>query len=388
MYKKILSISLLLLLIGCGPDPDPKPVINSDSGNNGQDINQDISQNTNKVELGPVVGATVTITTLDGKHKLLTTTTNEKGYYTIDKDLLKANLENLKPIPKYLFVTAKGGEDIDPEDDGDTTNSSSISVNGVVKGVFKTSTLLNESDISVNLLTTAVSELLGGKGKINDEQIKHIVKKLGIPDINGDGKINNEDIYEYSMSENESKLEDELRKKYLAYIHNGDVNKLENATQEMREKYNLMLVNYTIKNSIAYLNIEKTNSSNKILYALNPKKDDTLNTIYNSSITLKSGEYVAYKECNQNKCFTTQIASFDGEKLYQSFFMKSNFSIFSDIHYMNSLRNQLIKKSKSLHTIESTISSQSYKIKNLEKDIDSLNSAIDEVKNEVKDEIL
>jgi len=377
MYKKIISISaLVLFLVACGGgggggDTD-STTGNDNNNNNGGGETISVKENINSVELGPVSGSTVVISTIDTKESIYTTITDDKGKYSIDLDLFKSNLNALSTYPEYVLVTSTGGVDIDPEDDGDTTNSDSIFVNGSVKGIFKTTTLLNNEDLSINLLSTAVTELIKDKEKIDDEQLAYIIKELGVIDINGDGVVDNQDVYLYKMSEHDSAIEDKLRENYLTAIHTGDDNKIDELNEALATEYNLMFINYTISNGQAYLDIEKAKKDTQILYAINAEKDDILNSIYSDSIILSKDDFVVYKECKDDSCSSIQIASFDGEKLYQYYLRISNFGIFNNEEEVETLRIQINQDTKARDEKEEKLLEMKSKIQELKDKLQDL----------------
>lgn len=342
MKNLIIPVVLISLLIGCGEEH--KTV---------ETIKKDIK--INNVELGPIQGANIRITTLDTEQLLYSTVTNSRGQYEIDINEFSQNLKELSTAPKYILISATNGLDIDPEDDGDTTNSSPIVLNGTVKGIFKTSTLQNNGNLSINLISTAISEILKDKKEINDEKISYVAKELGASDINNDGIINNKDIYLYRMSEHETNLEKILREEFLGAIHNGNNSQIENITNELREQYNLMFISYSISNSVAILSIENSKENSKIMYKLNANKDENLSNIYISPINLEKNDYIVYKECISDNCSVTQIVSFDGEKIYQFFLKISDFTIHSDLKYMNELRAKIVSKKELLDNITSRL---------------------------------
>lgn len=369
MIKSILIIGFTIILAGCG---------------SGSTTNVDSKENkkVNNVELGPVKGANVTISTLDEQQFIYSTVTNEKGKYTINIDEFNKNLESVFPKPEYVLVTATNGLDIDPEDDGDVTNSVPIPVNGKVKGIFKTSTLQNNEDLSINLLSTAVSEVLKDKEKIDSEQIAYVAKELGVEDINGDDKIDNKDIYLYRMSKHETDIESNLRSTFLGALHNGDDDKIEKISNELREQYNLMFIRYSVSGSLVNLSIEKAKKDSQIMYKINAKKNDSLSSIYNGSMDLSINDYVVYQECKEDKCSVVQIASFDGEIVHQFFLRTSDFGIYEDIVYMNELRKSINDGSQDINNIENEISIINSSIKESENNINNINLTIENIKND------
>ncbi len=375
---KILFLSFTLILAGCGSGGG------SDNSNTETSIVQE-NNKINNVELGPVRGANVAISTLNGQQFLYSTVTDVNGKYTIDVNEFNINLESLTVYPQYVLVTATNGVDIDPEDDGDTTNSSPVAVNGTVKGIFKTSILQNNEDLSINLLSTAISEVLKDKEKIDDEQIAYVAKELGMEDINGDGKIDNKDIYLYRMSEYETDIEAKLRENFLGAIHDGDNDKIEEISNELREQYNLMFISYIISDSTAKLSIEKSKKDSQIMYKVNAKKNDILNNVYLSSINLQKNDYIVYKECKNNKCSVVQIASFDGKVVHQFFLRVSDFGIYENIEYMNGLRKSINDDSRKIQNLQSEISIINDNIKNSEDKIDEINLNIEDIKNDNTD---
>ena len=179
----------------------------------------------NYVELGPISGASVTIQPLDENYNLYGATTNNNAIYKVDAGLLLENLKGRYPdenYPTYLLVSATGGYDLDPNDDGVREEGEQVALLGTVRGIIKTETLLNEEEHSINLISTAIAELLSEEQFITEEKIAYIAELLGVDDINSDGKIDNLDVLEYKMSEHQSQAEDILREQFLAAIHNND----------------------------------------------------------------------------------------------------------------------------------------------------------------------
>ena len=375
VYKSV----LVLVLVGCGggdsttitttTTTSPPPVVSN-------------IKKVNNVELGPVQGANVAISTLDGQQFLYSTVTDENGKYTIDVNEFEKNLRSLTVYPNYVLVSATNGLDIDPEDDGDTTNSDPIPVDGTVKGIFKVSTLLNNEDLSINLLSTAIAEILEDKNKIDSEQIAYVAQELGLEDINGDGKIDNQDIYLYRMSEHSSEIEDKLRERFLGAIHNNNETTLQEVTDELREQYNLMFISYVVNGSVANLTIEHSKKDSQILYKVNAVKNDLFTDIYSSPIPLNKNDYIVYKECKDNRCSTVQIASFDGSEVHQYFLRISDFGIYKDVAYMNALRQSIIDNSKKVETIEVDIKNLNNEIEGSQEEIDRINSTIEEIRND------
>lgn len=375
VYKSV----LVLVLVGCGggdsttitttTTTSPPPVVSN-------------IKKVNNVELGPVQGANVAISTLDGQQFLYSTVTDENGKYTIDVNEFEKNLRSLTVYPNYVLVSATNGLDIDPEDDGDTTNSDPIPVDGTVKGIFKVSTLLNNEDLSINLLSTAIAEILEDKNKIDSEQIAYVAQELGLEDINGDGKIDNQDIYLYRMSEHSSEIEDKLRERFLGAIHNNNETTLQEVTDELREQYNLMFISYVVNGSVANLTIEHSKKDSQILYKVNAVKNDLFTDIYSSPISLNKNDYIVYKECKDNRCSTVQIASFDGSEVHQYFLRISDFGIYKDVAYMNALRQSIIDNSKKVETIEVDIKNLNNEIEGSQEEIDRINSTIEEIRND------
>lgn len=385
MLKYSLVLMSLFLIYGCGGGSGDKKTetntsIETDQNTTVQLPPQEEKVHTNKVQLGPVTGATVQIFTLDEVHNLYTTTTNDIGKYTININEFNTTLNSLSDYPEYVLITASGGLDIDPEDDGNISNSEPIAVNGTVKGIFKTSILLSEQDLSINLLSTAVSHILEDKESIDDELIAYTAQQLNAEDINGDGKVDNHDIITYAMDSDDGELEDTLRNNgFLDAIHDGDSSALQGITDEFKEQYNLMFIKYSINNGVANLEIENSKDGSRIMYIINAKKNDIFNNIYSSAISLNKNDYVVYKECKNDICSVVQIASFDGDKVHQYFLRISNFGIYSDMEYMNNLREAINNDSIALKEAKENIVTLSTEIESLDTNITNLQSQVDEI---------
>lgn len=311
----------------------------------------------NNVELGPISGATVTILELEGQYSLYSTTTNNNAKYSIDTQKLLQNIDGFfTERPEYVLVTATGGYDLDPNDDGVREEGEAIALMGVVKGIIKLETLLTSDDLSINLISTAVAELLSDENYIDEEKIAYIAKQLGVKDINNDNKIDNQDVYYYRMAEHQSDAENILRERFLEAIHLNDRDSLIEIIKEFTNQLGLIFMSYEVTGDSAMINLNPANSDTTIRYSINGKQGDLLTHIYTEAIQLYENQYVVYQECTkENNCTGLQIASFNGKKVKPYFINTTDSPSLVDISTQNALRTDIKEKSIVLDTLVTEI---------------------------------
>lgn len=110
LMKKVLNVGvvcLALLLTSCGGGGGSSPT---------QPPTPTVLLTTHSIQLGPIVGASVTIYKSDCKSPVYQTTTDNNGNYNIIVAQLMSALGTT--IPEMLCVESVGGTDVDPNDDG------------------------------------------------------------------------------------------------------------------------------------------------------------------------------------------------------------------------------------------------------------------------------
>ncbi|WP_345972563.1 S8 family peptidase [Sulfurimonas diazotrophicus] len=176
-------LGLTLLFHGCGsgggsstPDdpvvpPDPTTTV------------------ANSVALGPIGGATVTVTDLAGQQQYLTVTTP----FNAATDLMDDNVTLVpyteQTVGKFtvslpglastqlVLVKAAGGEDIDPNDDGQYDAAAVKTVQGSLYAYVTVADLLN-NNVRVNAFTTIAAEWIRREGLTDETEIKSVLARL------------------------------------------------------------------------------------------------------------------------------------------------------------------------------------------------------------------
>ncbi len=355
----LIVTSISLLLSACNQ---------SGEGNNFESSSPKTNEPTssvfrNFVELGFISGGNVVISSLDGQYNLYSTTTDTQGSYTINTEELSKNIDNyFVERPDYLLVSATGGYDINPQDTEVNETGEVIPLLGTVKGIISTKTLLNEDHLSINLLSTAVAELLKSDSVINEDKLAYMASRIGISDVNNDKKIDNIDIVKYSMVHNSSDAESILRPAFLPAIHQNNTVKLIEITQDLVDKYGLIFMRYEVNGDTAYINLNPSNTSTHIYYGIDIKKGDLISDIYSESISINKNQYVIYQECNKsNQCSSLQVAAFDG-KVVKPYYVRSSSFVYNNLDDMNVLRNNINKKSIELSELNAELASNNSKI--------------------------
>lgn len=317
MNKKINVFILISLLYGCGgsdskneiPSPPATPELQSNTIEAG-------------VELGPVKNATVTIESLDG-HFFQDYITDENGNYTIDIDSIKKLINDYDSSIKYVRITSSGGTDTDPDDDGIIDEDEMKAVNGSVSGIIPIEKLFSDKAQNINLITTAVSNILGNTLSFTDEQIIKVAHELGAEDIDQDGLLTIDDLIYYKMAENESRAESFLRTTLLDHIHQNNAVKINEFIK--KSKLELSTVNPVIINqSSTELNIKfsQVTQEHYIQYGL---KNDAVNVNFSQyytddTLTLSKSDVLYYQECSLSEgCYKIQKLFFDGSDIFHDY---------------------------------------------------------------------
>lgn len=350
MFRVLILFPIMISIIGCDNKDDVEPLgsdaIVSNQINNSEDNNtQDILETTdtdetqyeirNRVELGPVAYANVKIFTTNREIILYETTTNDNGIYEIDRTKLLENVDSvLSERPSFVLIESTGGIDIDPNDDG-IRDESRIEVLGKVKGLVDLNTLLTTSNLSINLLSTVIAEII--EEEITEDKLTNTIINVGASDIDNNGVINNLDILKYQMAEDESNLESELRESILEKIHDNTVSTV---IRDIQANYGVINYSYQINDDDTA--IIQLSSTTPISYKLNAKKGDLLTSVYESPISLSKNEYLVYRSCNnQGNCSPVSLISFNGREVkpYSSMSVSGEFGY--NLNTLNSVMESI-----------------------------------------------
>lgn len=217
-------IALLIVgLTGCGGSGSKSSIFTSSSS---------------QVLLGPVIDADVNLYKVFDNSLIYNTITID------NRDLSKAGTfeipSNLIESEEYYLLEIRGGSDIDANDDGIRDEVSTV-VNGTIHSVILGSDLLS-GNTKVNPLSEIVYQKLKptlfSENKVNNSliqlKLKNISKLLIKNDINGDGKISEKDINQFSPKDHKNKIfltENKLIE-VISLIHAGNDDNLSKISNE------------------------------------------------------------------------------------------------------------------------------------------------------------
>lgn len=405
LFLRLLSILSMLFLTlsiySCGPggnEEDSKEK-QTDSSTNSTDY---IESNTLTltVELGLVRNANVNITTFDGV-VLLSYETGENGSFSIDIDSLMEEVDKLSPTPEFLKVISTGGTDIDSNDDG-ISNEEYKEVKGSVIGIISVEALfLKDNAVRINLITTAVADILENykAENINDSILTNVLENLGMSDVDGNGKISNNDAITYKMTENDAQIESNLREVYLPSIHAGDSNVRQAFIQELKNSESLSVYTDTFTGNQCAVKINPLNKDNKIYYGINIITENYLtfpSVLNGNEIHLSNLETLHYEECSFNndvrKCNQRKKLTCCEDSVQRTCSIPKIGSIYSDSVTIDSLREEYLKIRHDFNPQKRSELEEQIKNKNLEKnDLETqlavIDHQIDELKNKPEEQI-
>ncbi|MFK3864128.1 carboxypeptidase-like regulatory domain-containing protein [Pseudoalteromonas rhizosphaerae] len=288
------------------------------------------TQSSGTIELGPVKGATVSIQALDG-YTLSTAITDDKGYFSVDTDDLKSSIESYNTDLKFVKVVSTGGIDTDPNDDGIIVESEQIEVKGNVSGIVPIATLYETSSYRINFISTALMTILEDITEISDEQLAYIIKRLGVPDINQDGKINIDDLTAYNIYEDSSLAETSLRESFLEYIHSGNKETQKLFIEELKYEVGFTRPLVTKNNEKYAVSLSKTHTENTIFYGIAIDQNNPSFEQYDGEeLILNYNTAIFYQECSESYgCYKLQKIFFYEDTYYPEFdydYVKDNYS--------------------------------------------------------------
>lgn len=266
----------------------------------------------NYIELGFVSDSEVSILSVDGVHLFGRYTTDSNGAYQPNKKQIADNvIDILGEMPEYLLVTSKNGTDTDPDDDGNVVGSEMIDVLGQVKAIYSSDDFFSKDEISANLISTAIAELVD-LDKLSKEHLSSIAIKIGMEDVNGDGLVDHTDVDDYKMVAHQAKAEGLLREKYLNSVHENDRVQAKEALQEISDELFLANISTELIGDRAFLTITPLSSNRTPYYAVNPDNGEELDTEFSSPIPLSKNDYAAYTLCKDRTCGPISVVSYDG----------------------------------------------------------------------------
>lgn len=381
MKKSLIVIMLSLNLFSCGgADGDSNSGSPSNPGQSKSSASVSSASNgkaSGAVELGPVRGASVAIQSLDGI-TFATAITDGKGYFSVDAAALKNEINKSDTETKFVKIVSTGGVDTDPNDDGVFIASEELPVKGNVSGIVPVDTIYKSKEYRINFISTALSDILDGEKSISAEQIAYIVQRLGIHDLNNDGKIDIDDLTSYNMAKDNSLAETSLRQGYLSYIHAGDQEAKKLFIDNLKYEVGFAKPVYVKKNGYYSVNFSKTSINNTIYYGVASVDISPNFDLYNGGeIQVNFGEILFYQECSEDfGCYKLQKLFVYENVVYQDFDgeqVKDNFNEVVKIQE----QLQTVRDKKSEH--ESNVVDLNKKLSEVDKKIIDLNGKINSI---------
>jgi hypothetical protein len=339
------------------------------------------------VQLGLIKGASVNITSLDNSIIYYTTSTNSEGIFEVDRDILKEVINRQSPIPKYIKVSTFGGVDIDPDDDGIVKVDEFKNVGGSVLGIISVKDLLNKSKVSINLITTAIAELLQHKEEVTDKDISIILKNINMGDINGDGKVDNSDAIEYDMVQHDSGAESKLRYQYLELIHDGDSKNRQNYVKSLQDDQSYVVREEQEINGNLSIVLKTLNDQNHIRYGIDVSPEEELPLVYQKgeTISLSPKSSLYYEECRtDNTCYHREFTYYDGSKTTDYYPIPHIGSVYSDPEKISDLRLDYLLKRHYFLNPELFDGTNNENIRRVESEINELEIQIEKNREKIR----
>ena len=340
------------------------------------------------VQLGPIKEAQIIISSLDGSTVHYRTTTDQQGIFDIDRTVLESAVKSQQPQPDYLKVSSVGGVDIDPDDDGVQKADEYKNVGSSVLGIISVEALLNNGQVAINLITTAVADLLKDKKTVTAQDINTMLGNLHMADINNDGKVDNADAIGYDMVQHDSGAESKLRYQFLDLVHDGDTENRQNYIESLQADKSYVTVEKTKSNGALSISLKPLGDKNHIRYGVDIKPEKELPLVYQKGqkITLQAKSSLYYEECKpDNTCYHREFTYYDGEKATAYYPIPHIGSVYSDPDKIAALRlDYLMKRHYFLHP-EEYKAQYTADIKKTKAEITTLEEKLAEVEKKIKE---
>lgn len=362
--KNILLVSLVIgSFLGCGSSSSPVDTTTNE-------IIDDIKLSQGTVQLGFIEGSTVSINSLDGHTFIDNIITNSKGEYSVNQFELKQAIEDYNPSLKMLLIISDGGIDTDPDDDGIVVEDEKKEVQGQVKSIVPLDKFLDEKVQSVNLITTAIADIIGNVSDVSEEHILHIAETLGVEDITGDGKLTLDDLVYYQMAGHESKAESYLRTNFLDDIHNNNYENIKKFIREIKISQSIIfpIISHTASNlSVKFSDLP---SDNVIIYGLKEDLTEVSYVSYNGEeINIPKNNALYFLECSDTECFKRQKVLYDGKNYFLDYL---NYETVSEF-FTN--KSQLLTLKSDIKIQEDKINTVSEEIRELEEQLEKVDNS-------------
>lgn len=378
--KFFIFILLSLLLTACGGSSSSTIV------NVNPPIISDLGSTKVIVELGRVASASVKLFT--NNQELAVFQTDAKGEYTLKRSSIKSSIDGFgMKNTDYIYIVSTGGTDIDPNDDGVTTDGEAISVQGSVKGLISVQDFMAEGEVRINLISTAIVNIIGRDNfsEINEEVLARVAKEIGVSDINKDGHITNKDVYQYDMVTHVSRAENLLKYNgFDSYIHDGDLALQSKTIDTIKSNINTGIYKTKTTNKTSVVSLFTLDSTREIQFAKN-KKSKNGSPYHGEEISLEADQFIAYRECKKNdsdKCKEEQVIYFTGTEILDYYPEPSSNDSVSKTEIAE-MQGNLIARLKSLKSSLQAIEDNNLSIEEAQKEKEKLQAQLDEINEEL-----
>jgi hypothetical protein len=379
MNRLIAVLSPLLLLAACGGGGANDPVTISTSP-----IQVTASATVHRIQLGPISGGSVRVVTPGLGIVLYAGATDSEGYFTIDTGAVRQAWEKLSPRPDYAWVISSGGMDTDPNDDGIKEAGEAVVVRGEVKGIVPIASLLNEKNIRISLLSSAIADVLGDTKDLTEVRIVEVARQLNFPDVDRDGKITISDVLFYEMG-SKSGLENSLRTFYLNAIHTGDSAARRQFVQSALVDLLPIRIEKVQAGDVLQLKLFKLGASNTIYYGTSAATNGaSLPSVYvdGSTISLTVGQKLYFNECTSALvCSQTQAVLWDGTSTRSFIAAPGGIigNVYQDTTYLDNLTLQINALDDKFNSLTKEISNAQKVISDSDADITDLTAQIADI---------
>ncbi len=380
-----LALSSALMLISCGGGDDKK-----EQSSSNQTPELTALTVSHKVELGLISRATVSIYAIDQVTLLLETQTDQAGLFKIDKAELQKKLATLKNPSPYIWIKAKGGYDLDPNDDGVLEQDEAVPLKGAIFSIVKTDSFLNESGFKFNLITSAIAELLINSDDINDERILQLASQLRMPDLNKNTQQDMYDVLHYQMGSFVT-AETNLREYYLTQIHENNIDGRKLSTELLKGNIETIRVAKTIANGKAEIELFPLDKAKTIYYGDGNKFgiDKMLPNVYKrgQKIVLQKNAGISFQECAENDIFTCrsrQSFDFFGTSPTYAEPFKITSNPYTDPVKIKEIADHVYKSGQDFLTAQAQYNSSLNEVSQLEQEINEQQAQINAIDEQIR----
>lgn len=385
IFASCFVLSSTLMIVSCGGGDDKKEQASSNP------IPEPTALTvSHKVELGLISRATVSIYAIDQVTLLFEVQTDQAGIFKINKEELQKKIAGLKNPSPYIWIKAKGGYDLDPNDDGVLEQNEAVPLKGAIFSIVKADSFLNESGFKFNLITSAIAELLINSDDLNDERILQLASQLRMPDLNKNTQQDMYDVLHYQMGSFVT-AETNLREYYLTQIHENNTDGRKLSTELLKGNIETIRVAKTITNDKAEIELFPLDKTNTIYYGDGNKAgiDKMLPSVYKrgQKIPLLKNQGISFQECSEKDiatCRQRQSFDFFGSTPTYAEPLKITNNPYTDPIKIKAIADQVYKSGQDFIQAQNTYEASLRAVSELEKDINEKQAQINAIDEQIR----